>query len=273
MDEIYISSDTLEDQAVNPSESGAKMRILGRRPVLVDISVLLISAILFGGLALCRSLTNNYLTPIKIEAKYRNIREYSIEKVVIDYSNGLGAGTWKRIFSIAHDSEIYMDYYDELYDELVSGIEQNMDEYGDDYKYSFEVVGKTELTNAELRDYRSEIQDTIELFKDMVEEADEFDSADWSDLADDMDLTKADTKEIFSLLKQLVDEFRRPEVTEGYELEIKGLYTGSELEEPVEEDRTVIVLKVNGRWITLNDFKQVYVVFVLAFYDAFYSNF
>ena len=52
------------------------------------------------------------------------------------------------------------------------------------------------------------------------------------------------------MLSVLQDDLGRLEVTKGYELDYKSVISGSYLEDPEESPDKMIVLKVNGRWIS-----------------------
>ena len=46
-------------------------------------------------------------------------------------------------------------------------------------------------------------------------------------------------------------------VTDGYDIEVVRTITGEYLDEPTEEILNITVLKVGGRWISLNGFNQL----------------
>ena len=73
-----------------------------------------------------------------------------------------------------------------------------------------------------------------------------------------MDLRKSEVKELVAEFRSLVEDMGRVTVDKGYELEVKQIITGSELEEPEENNVTIIVLKVNGRWVSYIDYVQIF---------------
>lgn len=225
-----------------------------KRIVLCTVSIVIIGA----AFAVYEMLTNNYMTPIRTLEKYANSEEYSVEKAALAYGNGLGRRETKRIFKILHNSETYMDAIDEAEDEIVDYYGRKLDNYGEDFYVKYEELDKLELEKSELRDYRSKLQDYLEMYEDLVDYTEDFDSGDWSDLADDLDLTKSDTKQLIAEYQKLIEEMGRLKVSKGYELELSETITGSELEQSEIDDFTVVVLRVNGRWIRYEDFKTAF---------------
>ena len=202
--------------------------------------------------------TNNYYTPIKLMEKYANAEEYRIENKQRDYSNGLAQKEWKKIRAILQKSDSYVDAIEEYEEEVIESYEAGLDAYGDDFVISYAEKGKSELSKSELRDYRSDLQDYVDMYEELVEETEEYDSSDWGELADEFDLTKADTRELIEQFEKLVDQMGRIEVSEGYEVELERTITGSLLEEPEIEEVTIVVLKVNGRWIAYSTFTYAF---------------
>lgn len=228
-----------------------KCRSLDKKTVRKYV-VLLIIAVIIAGVAVyaLQMLTNNYMTPVKTMEKYANMDEYPSEKAYLAYSNGLAKREWKQIFEIMHNSDAYMETKDEIEDAAVKAYERRLNTYGDDYKIQYEVLGKLELEKSELRDYRSELQYYFDSFEDIVDAAEDFSSEDWADMAEAVDLRKSETKELVVAFRSLVETVDRVSVEKGYELEVEQIITGSELEEPEENEISYVVLKVNGRWIS-----------------------
>jgi len=228
-----------------------KMKAMKREDVkkllLLCVLVVVIVAAVAVGISL---LTNNYMTPIRYSEKYANKDEYSSEKASLDYFNGLGKKEWKQIYEIMHNSDDYLDMQEEIDDTIVKAYERKQNKYGDDYRVKYEVVDKLELEKSELREYRSQIQDLVDFYGELSDEAEDFTSEEWADFADQIDLRKSEAKELIECFRALAEEFGRVSVDKGYELELTQIITGSELEEPKEDKLSVVVLKVNGRWIS-----------------------
>lgn len=230
-----------------------------KKKTIITIAVILALAIV--GSVAFSLLTNNCYTPVKVMQKLSNTEEISFDKMNLGAMNGLGNKEWKKIYKILRNSDTFMetmDYFEELF---LDSYADKQDEYGDDFKITYEEVGKSELSKSELRDYRSNLQDMVDFFEDAADEAKDYDSDDWSDMADELELTKAECRELISLFGDLADSLGRLEVTKGYELEYEQIITGSELDEPEVTDVTYIVLKVNGRWIAYNSLMSAFDIF------------
>lgn len=242
-----------------PGKVWSRFKSADRKKVKKYFAVTLIVAILACTAVVgVQMLTNNYITPIKTREKYANKDEYSAEKAYLEYSNGLCRKEWKHIFEIMHNSDVYMDVMDEVEELVIKKYENKLDKYGDDYKIKCEVVGKLELEKSELRDYRSYIQNYVDMYEELADEAEDFSSEEWADAAEEMDLRKSEVKELVAEYRSLAEEMGRVRVDKGYELEVKQTITGSGLEEPEENDVTVVVLKVNGRWVSYIDYVQIF---------------
>ena len=55
--------------------------------------------------------TNNYKTPIKTIEKYVNAKEYTLEKMTIDYDGGLAKKQTKQIFKVLRNSDLFLVLY------------------------------------------------------------------------------------------------------------------------------------------------------------------
>ena len=234
-----------------PVKMFGKCRSLDKKTVR-KYAVLLIVAVVVAAAAVfaLQMLTNNYMTPVKTMEKYANMDEYSSEKAYLAYSNGLAKREWKQIYEIMHNSDAYMETKDEIEDAAVKAYEKKLNTYGDNYKIQYEVLGKLELEKSELRNHRSELQCYFDSFEDIVDSAEDFSSEDWADMAEALDLRKSEAKELVAAFRSLVETVDRVSVEKGYELEVKQIITGSELDEPEENELSYVVLKVNGRWIS-----------------------
>ena len=85
-----------------------------------------------------------------------------------------------------------------------------------------------------------------------MDASEEFKATDWREIADEADLTKDEAKKLIKVYGEFVDVMEPVQVTEGYELQLSDSITGELLEKPQQSMRTVIVLKLNGRWVWLD---------------------
>lgn len=227
--------------------------------------------------------TNNYMTPIRQAEKLANLSSYDLEKAGMDALNKVGIKQWKKILDIMHNSDAYWDTMKEAGKLIERNYEYNLDTYGEDYKLQLREIEKLELTKYELRDYRRTLQNHLNDIEDMVDSAEEFTSEDWRDFAEELDLTKRDAKRLVAEYGELLDDLGRLQVTEGYEVVLERVITGEFVEDSEEETTaaqteettvtanteeaeeapeyetvTIVVLKVNGRWVQYANFAAAY---------------
>lgn len=232
----------------------------------------------------CAYATNNYRTPIRQAQKLSNMSGYDVEKAGIEALNKVGSRRWKKILEIMHGSDDYLDALKEAEKTIERNYESNLDTYGEDYKLELREVEKLELTKYELRDYRRRLQTNLNNIEDLVDMAEEFTSEEWREFADELGLSKRDAKELVAEYGILLEDLGRLQVTAGYEVTLEKVITGELVEEPTEattepvptdetatvetteeaeekpkyETVTMIVLKVNGRWVQFTSFASAY---------------
>lgn len=193
--------------------------------------------------------TNNYKTPIKTIEKYANAEEYTLQDYVIDYDGGLAKKQIKKMFKILRNSDDFLDAEEEFYDSSVWKYENRLDEYGDDFVITYNIIGREELTKADLRDKRKELQEYVYGLEAIVDETEEFGASDWGEMAEELGFMKVDAKKLIKSMQDLANEYGRIEVSKGYIVSVGMTITGAELDEPLEEEIEINVYKVNGRWI------------------------
>lgn len=201
--------------------------------------------------------TNNYKTPIKTIEKYVNAKEYTLEKMTIDYDGGLAKKQTKQIFKVLRNSDLFLDLEEKIYDNSISNYEKKLDKYGDDFKITYTILGYDELTKKDLRTARAALQDYVYEIEAIVDETEEFTASDWGEAAEEIGLLKAEFKELIKAFSELAKEYGRIEVSKGYEVSVLITTSGSELEEPKEDEVEIKVFKVNGRWISASNFRNV----------------
>ena len=130
------------------------------------------------------------------------------------------------------------------------------DEYGDDYKISYKIEWKEKLDKDDLKEMKEDIKDFAMDLKNVIDIYEDLESDQWKEVADELGLSKANAKRIPKLLDDLYDELRSAKVTKGYELEVILRINGEYLDEPEEEELTLYVYKINGRWVAPEFFSQ-----------------
>lgn len=187
---------------------------------------------------------NTYKTPIKLIEKQANAKKAS---AVLDGRvkalNGFCEDEYKEMLKIMKKSDNYEDtleYYEE-------SIDYNKDEYGSNYKIKYKIVDKEKLDKDELREIRDTIREDGER---QLEDWEDMDDEDYEDAADAMGITKSQAKKYYKAMESVAKTLKKAKVTEGYVLTVSVTITGSELDEPEEDEYEISVYKVNGRWVS-----------------------
>ncbi len=205
--------------------------------------------VIFGAWFAINTLTNSYKTPLDNYIAVRNNKKYD-EEIDMKNLNGLFKKEYKEILSIMKKSEEYDK--DEQKDQFNEMIEEREEMYGEDYKYSYEITEKEKLDKDDVKDFQDELKDQAKETLKQLKEMDDFDSDEWEDYAEMMGLTTSQAKKLMKTYKSIMEEMKNAKVTAGYELEVTITLDGSELDEPEENERTVYVYKINGRWVCLD---------------------
>ena len=78
------------------------------------------------------------------------------------------------------------------------------------------------------------------------------------ELADAKDMTLLQAKLYIGALQNLRKELENVKVTEGYKLTVTIIHKGNKLDEPLEQETTMYVYKVDGRWICEESLEYVF---------------
>ena len=197
--------------------------------------------------------TNNYKTPIKVMQKYDNKKTYYDEsETMVAMLNGFCEKEIKAYVKLMKSGEDYKDELADAKEDFKDTIADLKEEYGSNYKYTYKVVEKEKIDKDDLKDLRDNLRDLADKYEDALVALDEYESEDWEELADQMGLdgNKSKAKKIKDIMKGIRKELKGAKVSAGYELEVVKTLKGSELDEPVETEKTIYVYKVNGRWLS-----------------------
>ena len=228
-----------------------KLKTVNKTVLIAAAAAVLVLVI--GVPLLVGALTNTYKTPLNLTVSYMNNKKASAKiDGVVDLLNGLCESEAKALLKVVKKTDAYEDIEAELIESFEDQIEDMEDEYGKNYKYSYKVESKDKLEKEDLREFRDQLKSLKEQLDELVDEADDFDSDDWEDLADDLGMTKAEAKKLVAALEDVCKELKTIKVTAGYEVEIVMSLNGSELDEPEEEEMEIKVYKVNGRWVSMD---------------------
>lgn len=222
-------------------------KLLNKRNLILVAVVLVV---LVAGVLTLRYATNNYMTPIHRLEKTENLKKGNAVKLFQESLEDIGATNAKELFKLMAKSESLEEAMEGWNESMDASIEETMDQYGDDFKVTYKLLDKTQLKKSELRDYKKDIRNVFSYVKSQMDETKDYDSDDWEEMADELEMTKAQAKKLVAAMRELADDVSHIEVTDGYELELTRIVTGSELDEPEEEDVTIIVLKINGKWVS-----------------------
>lgn len=191
-------------------------------------------------------LGNTYKTPVENAEKLLNAK--SVDDIVDGIPsllNGFGESEVEDILRIIKKTETYEDAMQNAEDAFEDAVEDMEDEYGDNYKIEINIDDKEELEREDVRAFRDKLRNIGEL----KEKLEDIDSDDIEDMAEDLDIRESQVKDLIENLEDFCKLCKSADVEEGYELSLIITMDGSELDEPEEEEMTVNVFKVDGRWV------------------------
>ena len=201
--------------------------------------------------------TNTYKTPLNLMMDRANEKKASkVLDAEIDTLNGLCEKEYKALEKLMQKSDDYDQ--EEIEEEYEEYIDEMKEEYGKNYKYSYKIEDREKLDKDDLKELKSDIKSLAKQIKNVLDEMEDFDSDDWEDLADELGLKKSQAKKLEDILEDVYKELKSVKVTKGYELTVKVTLKGSELDEPEEEEDTICVYKVNGRWVSEESLSSLY---------------
>lgn len=226
----------------------AKVKAL---PKIVWIAAGAVIAAVIVAIILVSVLSNTYKTPVNIMEDMANTKKISdMGKYSVQVLNGFAEDEVLAIYKIMMKSEDMQDRMDSQLESMQDRIDDMKDEYGDNYKYSFKIEEKEELEKEDLREFRDNIKAYASSMETMIEQTEDFDNDEWEEMAESIGLTKSQAKDLIDAMEDLQKELKGIKVDKGYELQIVRTLTGSELDEPEEEEIELRVYKVNGKWIS-----------------------
>lgn len=197
------------------------------------------------------AVSNTYKTPIKAMEKMENAKTikdpYSMSAELL---NGFLEDEFKELIKIMKQADEYEDTMEDLVDAYAENREEQEEEYGKNFKIKYKIEDKEKLEKSELKQFREILRNMADQIENIEEEIEDYDSDDWEDMADDLGISKSQAKKFAKVILEVGKTCKKAKVTDGYELEIVRVITGSELEEPLESERTLTVYKVDGRWVS-----------------------
>lgn len=189
--------------------------------------------------------TNTFRTPLKHLEKQANLRNAKKKAAYTQDMNGFCEKEARQLTRIMKKT----DSWDDAVDYHEESIENMKDEYGSNYKYTYKLDDKDKIDREDYKDFQDDLRDTGE---EMLEELRDLDSDDIEDLAEELDISKAQARKVVRIMKKVARKMKYARVSGGYELEYETTIKGKELDDPIEYDGSMTVYKINGRWISLN---------------------
>ena len=251
--EVVTEATETPEAPVNPIEATiAKVMAL---PKIIWIAAGAVIAAVIIAIILVSVLSNTYKTPVSIMEDMANTKKISNMGTYLTQSlNGLAEDEVYNVYKALTMSEDMQDQMDKALEAFEDEIEDKQDEYGENYKYKYKIEEKEELEKEDLREFRDQIKRLASSLESIIEETEDYDNDDWEEMADAIGVSKSEAKALVSALEDLHKELKSIKVDAGYELQVIETLTGSELDEPEEEEMELRVYKVNGRWISEDAF-------------------
>ena len=229
--------------------------------VVIAVALLLVAGLVWAVLRL----GNGRTSPISLMQKYANAKSIEIERLYKDMLAGSDGGKASKLVTLMLKSETFQEQLEAVEETLAEQYEDKLDEYGSNYKISYknDKSVEEELEKEDLKEYRADIKEMGEDFYELGKALGKLKGDDLRDLADDLDMSTADLKALIACLKELGQKYRGAEVSEGWELDALSKITGSELDDPEEDDQELIVLKVNGKWVSRDALQMLYSLYYM----------
>ena len=245
-----------------PGFDGQKKRPDWKK-IAVIAAVVLVAAALIVGLCLLLFNSSSRTTPIKVLEKYANAKEIEVETFVRDMIGGIEGNNAVKIVKLAAKSDEFKDRFEDLEEDAADAYEDSKDEYGKNFKIRYKNDKEVEekLDRDELKDYKSDLKSLGEDYAALGKALGKLKSGDLKDLAEDLDMDVKDVKACIECLKTIGQKLKGAEITEGYDLEYLITITGSELDEPEEDDGELTVLKINGKWVSTQGLSLLYSIY------------
>jgi hypothetical protein len=245
-----------------PGFDGQKKRPEWKK-IAVIAAVVLVAAVLIVGLCLLLFNSSSRTTPIKVLEKYANSKEIEVEAVVRDMIGGIEGNNAAKLIRLADDSDEFEDRFEELEEDAADAHQDKQDEYGKNFKIRYKNDKEVEekLDRDELKDYKSDLKSLGEDYAALGKALGKLKGGDLEDLAEDLDRDVKDVKACIECLKTIGQKLKGAEITEGYDLEYLITITGSELDEPEEDDGELTVLKINGKWVSTQGLSLLYSIY------------
>ena len=247
-------STTVGEPAKKAKKEKVKKEKKERKPINKKLIAAIAAVVVVGGIVAACILSNTYMSPVNARQRMLNSSHVNYERMVRKINGNLAASQIKSVEKILHNSDDYCTELDELNEYFNDQHDEILDKFGSNATVKYYVVEKVPLSEKQLRSYRYDIQDVVNEVQYSIDQYDEASSEDWTYLADELDLSRADAKKLVDRLQKLMDKLGRLKVTKGYKLVCRRVVEGKDSKTPETEKVTFTVLKVNGRWVCYDTF-------------------
>ena len=194
------------------------------------------------------ALSNTYKTPIQTMEKYANAKKAgNMYDEALDMLNGFCEDEYKAIIKIMKKADSYNDNKEDYEDRFEESLQEKKDEYGDNFKVTYKVTEKEKLEKEDLKEFRDTMRTRGEAMNQMYGD---MDSDDYEEFGEFLGITKSQAKDLVKQMKAIAKNYKTAKVSDGYTLTVVRTITGSQLDEPEEEEFDINVYKVDGRWVT-----------------------
>lgn len=234
-----------------------KIKSLNKKVLIIVGSSVLAATITLS--IVLSAFSNTYRTPIKYMEKIENIKKSQDIIKLFDCLNGFTEEEFKDVFEILEDS----DSFEDIFESLEDSVESFEDEYGENYKVKYKIEDKEKLEDDDLEEFEDNIQQASENFEEIVEVSEDTDSDEWEEICDESGLSKSQLKKLLKHFETISKKWSKAKVTKGYELSVVKRIKSSELDELEEEEMTIHVYKVNGRWIAQESLSVISLFYLL----------
>lgn len=191
--------------------------------------------------------SSSYKTPVKELVKLINKQSsdvFAYQELIINP------------YEVAYNQDAYKilkkndDYRDEF--ELAKEFLADFYDANDGFRISScDFVKAEKMKGSALRDVQRTLFDSDE-YEDLLEEFDEMDKGDYEDMADDLDISISDAKQLVKETKKALKAMLKAEVEDGYTVTLRFYVEYDGDEEKTEKIEGIKIIKLDGTWFIYN---------------------
>ena len=193
-----------------------------------------------------------YETPVENYYDRLNSETLDLEDKFVNMFDGVGKSQLKDIYEIISSSKHFKDFQESEQDNWSDRIDDITDTYGKGWKYTYELKNQEALDADDLKDVRKYIfkdvgDEIIGYGKDLLD----LDNEGLKEMADKLGLTKDQLKELANLLKELGQELKKVELSEGYDFEVEWQLKGADDDNDGEWETKIV--KIGHNWVDITN--------------------